>query len=91
MKKCPHCARKLVLHIHNKRLYWFCSRCNEEISTQDDDQTLMAKAQVVKPLQEILSSGIFSPAESSLSHRFSYGSCLDGIETDTTEQSFRIS
>ncbi|AFY91274.1 hypothetical protein Chro_5940 (plasmid) [Chroococcidiopsis thermalis PCC 7203] len=31
MNPCPCCSHNLLRHIQAKRLYWFCSRCRQEM------------------------------------------------------------
>jgi cytidine deaminase len=36
MNSCPCCSHKLLRHIHQHNVYWFCSHCRQEMPNFED-------------------------------------------------------
>ncbi|HBB31151.1 MAG TPA: hypothetical protein DDZ80_31115 [Cyanobacteria bacterium UBA8803] len=64
MNYCPCCSAQLLPHIRHNHIYWFCSRCRQEMPVIDgvkvkDHQELP----LINPLNPLLSQRILVTVE----------------------------
>jgi len=54
MNACPCCSAQLLRHVRYKSIYWFCSRCRQEMPVMESLRTnLHQKLQTSKPINKI--------------------------------------
>jgi DNA-directed RNA polymerase subunit M/transcription elongation factor TFIIS len=44
MNDCPCCSSKLLCHINQQKIYWFCSNCGQEMPNLNDLNKTKTKA-----------------------------------------------
>jgi ribosomal protein L37AE/L43A len=49
MNTCPCCSSKLLRHIRQDRVYWFCSHCREEMPNLELEAIAISPQPVRKP------------------------------------------
>ena len=64
MNNCPCCSAQLLAHIRDKRVYWFCSRCRQDMPVKGNHRSpFHQEFSFVNPLNDILSQKILKPAD----------------------------
>jgi len=55
MNACPCCSAQLLRHVRHNSIYWFCSRCRQEMPVIESLRTnLHQKLQTSKPINKIV-------------------------------------
>lgn len=64
MNSCPCCASQLLAHFRQKRIYWFCSSCRQDMPVKaSQKKPLQQEFSFVNPLSDILSQKVLTPAD----------------------------